>query len=415
VTHSIGNRNIHVLIHLPAKNIEFGSLIERKAINFMNRKFIYLGNFLKAKEMERSKKSLVTLLLMLIIVSCDKDIVAPTLSILSITSGVIDLNNPGTPAANVSVTLPIEIAFTADVDASTATSANISLKEGMLPVEFAVAITGSTLTITPVSGLNFGLTYTLSIMSTVMSDKGATLENPVSVSFTTSEPDFCRLVKEEMEGAYQITYTYNSAGQVYQQVYFQGGVFQSSFVFFYNTDGLIEKVVSGPGRAVETGSREWVYSSTGKISEVRSYTDSSLYNTDVYTWSENQCKIASYRPGLGVSLSGITYEFLGENIVRTASYLVDDHGGSRGTTVIETTWSQFDSNTSMDYFLSLRRPGYSIVSKNNPGLVSVKSYRRYIWGNQDTQESQQQFTYTYNSQNITTSSGATEYKYESCN
>jgi hypothetical protein len=115
--------------------------------------------------------------------SCSKDDEGPTtFTLASLTSGTTDLNG-ATSAEDVSTDGAITATFNTDVDASTATTSNITLKRGFdsKPTDITVTSSGKTVTITPVSPMSGGATYILNI--------GA-LKSTNNVAFTPIERSF---------------------------------------------------------------------------------------------------------------------------------------------------------------------------------------------------------------------------------
>ena len=111
----------------------------------------------------------------------------PALTLTSIKSGTIELNGV-TPATNVSIALPVIAIFSTNVDATTATASNITLKKETTSVAITIAVSGSTITITPTNALSYNSNYALSITNSIKSDKGAVLTNSINLSFSTAEP-----------------------------------------------------------------------------------------------------------------------------------------------------------------------------------------------------------------------------------
>jgi hypothetical protein len=140
----------------------------------------------KEKIMKHTIKAsfIFILSLLLTVVSCKKDDPAPALSIISIKSGTVDLNS-GTSATKVSVSSPIVVILSTMVDATTATSSNITLTKGTTNVPISISVTESTITITPAASLTFDTSYSLVISNAVKSDRGVSLTNQTSLSFTT--------------------------------------------------------------------------------------------------------------------------------------------------------------------------------------------------------------------------------------
>lgn len=99
--------------------------------------------------------------------ACDKeddDGGPTTFTLTSLTAGSADLNG-ATSATGVPVGEPITAVFNTDVDASTATESNITLTRGFddQAVDVDIAVSGSTVTITPASDLSGGAQYILNL------------------------------------------------------------------------------------------------------------------------------------------------------------------------------------------------------------------------------------------------------------
>jgi len=119
-----------------------------------------------------------------IISSCKKSNPAP-LNLGTITVGSIDLNGATAPT-NVPVMPTITATFTTDVDATTATSSNITLTEDYDAVSIPVTInaTGKVVTITPNNSLANGALYKLAISAGLKATNGESL-TAINRSFTT--------------------------------------------------------------------------------------------------------------------------------------------------------------------------------------------------------------------------------------
>jgi hypothetical protein len=117
--------------------------------------------------------------------SCgDDDPAAITLSAL--TANNIDLNGATSPS-NVPADAVMSATFTRDVDAATATEANITLTrdydDAILPVN--ISVSGPTVTVTPEEELGGGTLYILKF-SGLESEDGASLGAPIERNFTTA-------------------------------------------------------------------------------------------------------------------------------------------------------------------------------------------------------------------------------------
>ena len=129
---------------------------------------------------------LAVLATMITFSACDKDDDGgpTTFTLSSLTSGSADLN-AATSAVDVPVDAAIVATFNTDVDASTATESNITLKRGFdeQPADIDVTVSGNTVTITPAADLSGGALYILNI-GEVKSTGGLTF-TPIERSFTT--------------------------------------------------------------------------------------------------------------------------------------------------------------------------------------------------------------------------------------
>jgi hypothetical protein len=119
-----------------------------------------------------------------ILFSCKEDEPTP-LTIETIVAGTVDLNTATAPVG-VPVNASITVTFSTDVDATTATSANIILTQDYDDTDIAMAIqaTGKTITLIPNTALGNGALYVLDLGAGLLSTDGLTL-TPASRSFTT--------------------------------------------------------------------------------------------------------------------------------------------------------------------------------------------------------------------------------------
>jgi hypothetical protein len=127
---------------------------------------------------------LMVLAAVLIINSCKKSNPAP-LNLGTLMAGNIDLNGATAPT-NVPVNPVITATFTTDVDATTATTSNITLTEDYDNVSIPLTITtaGKVVTITPTSNLANGALYKLDITASLKATNGESL-TAINRSFTT--------------------------------------------------------------------------------------------------------------------------------------------------------------------------------------------------------------------------------------
>ncbi len=116
---------------------------------------------------------------------CKEDDPTP-LTLSTITVGGADLNGATSPTG-VAPDASIEINLSTNVDASTATAANIKLTRDYDDADVPLTITpdGSKITVKPVSNLNSGNLYVLTIGEGLKSDKGLAL-TAVTRNFTTA-------------------------------------------------------------------------------------------------------------------------------------------------------------------------------------------------------------------------------------
>lgn len=107
------------------------------------------------------------------------------LTLSSLMAGDIDLNAATAPN-NVSVSPTIVATFSTDVDATTATSANITLKQDYdsSSIDLTITVSGNTITIVPSSTLGNGTLYKLSFGTGLMATNGLAL-TALDRSFTT--------------------------------------------------------------------------------------------------------------------------------------------------------------------------------------------------------------------------------------
>jgi Bacterial Ig-like domain len=117
--------------------------------------------------------------------SCKKSSPAP-IDLGSLMIGTIDLNG-AVPPSNVPVNPVIVATFTTDVDATTATTSNISLTEDYdtLSIPVTISTSGTVVTITPMHNLANGALYKLAISSGLKATNGQSLAS-INRSFTTT-------------------------------------------------------------------------------------------------------------------------------------------------------------------------------------------------------------------------------------
>ncbi len=128
---------------------------------------------------------LILLTAIVAIDSCKKSSPAP-LDLGSLMIGTIDLNG-AVPPSNVPVNPVIVATFTTNVDATTATTSNITLTEDYDAVSIPITIStsGAVVTITPTNDLANGALYKLAISSGLKATSGQALTS-INRSFTTT-------------------------------------------------------------------------------------------------------------------------------------------------------------------------------------------------------------------------------------
>ena len=124
------------------------------------------------------------------------------LNLTSISASGLDLDGEpvtreitATPAVNVPLDAVFTITFSKNVDAATATGANVTLTQGATPVPSIVAANGDEVTLTPNDDLEQGLVYTLTLTSGIKADDGG-LFTQVTRTFTT-ETEFDAPIPQE--------------------------------------------------------------------------------------------------------------------------------------------------------------------------------------------------------------------------
>jgi hypothetical protein len=127
----------------------------------------------------------VVFILSIAIVGCKKD-ETTQLALTTLTAGTIDLNAATAPS-NVPVNPTFTVIFSTEVDAASATSANITLVQDYDKANVALTITvaGTTVTITPTAKLGNGALYKLSLGAGLKATNG-TLITAIDRSFTTT-------------------------------------------------------------------------------------------------------------------------------------------------------------------------------------------------------------------------------------
>lgn len=123
--------------------------------------------------------------LMLVFTSCEKDDEPVDLTLESLVAGDIDLNAAQSPT-DMPVSPVITATFSAEIDETTATSANISLVQDYdkTVIDISITVDGKTITVTPSSALGTGTLYELSFAAGLLS-KDAKPLTALSRTFTT--------------------------------------------------------------------------------------------------------------------------------------------------------------------------------------------------------------------------------------
>ncbi len=135
----------------------------------------------------------ISILVMLIMVSvsvilnsCKKEEAPVELTLSALTANEADLNQ-ATPATNVALDVVIKAIFSTNVDASTATTANITLNRNYddSVIDISISVSGDTIIIKPGSSLGTGTQYTLTFGTGLKSTAGKVLASSQNRSFTT--------------------------------------------------------------------------------------------------------------------------------------------------------------------------------------------------------------------------------------
>jgi hypothetical protein len=118
--------------------------------------------------------------------SCTKDTPPVELKLSTLKAGTIDLNGASS-ATGVPVGTTIVATFTADIDATTATDANITVTRTYDAADLpkAIAVSGASITITPTDPLGNGTTYELKFTTGLKSKDAKPLTYETKRSFTT--------------------------------------------------------------------------------------------------------------------------------------------------------------------------------------------------------------------------------------
>src|SRR5258708_15170033 len=116
--------------------------------------------------------------------ACKKSSEPQPLNLATVVAGTADLN-AATPPTNVDPKAVITVTFSANVSATTATTANVTLKKTFENAAIQIAVTSSakTVTITPTKPLNAGNAYELDLNAGLKSTDGIAFI-PVNRTFT---------------------------------------------------------------------------------------------------------------------------------------------------------------------------------------------------------------------------------------
>ncbi len=120
------------------------------------------------------------------LVGCKKDEEEPVFNLVSLTANGIDLAGV-TAATNVPEDAVITAVFSSNVDEATATSTNfaITYTDGGTAANYAIAVDGATVTITPANNWDGGTQYTIN-MSTALKGKNGAAYAGNTLTFRTS-------------------------------------------------------------------------------------------------------------------------------------------------------------------------------------------------------------------------------------
>lgn len=129
--------------------------------------------------------ALVVLMIVAVISGCKKD--EPNPELKTLVAGTIDLNGATAPN-NVPVNPSIVATFNVDIDATTATTANITLTQNYdnTGIELNITVAGKSITIAPKANLATGTLYDLKFLAAIKSTDGKILQAPLSRVFTTT-------------------------------------------------------------------------------------------------------------------------------------------------------------------------------------------------------------------------------------
>ena len=212
----------------------------------------------------------------------------------------------------------------------------------------------------------------------------------------------CRLVKMVSLTASQTVetaYSYNDKDQIVGQIRTRDGVVDFSYVIFYDSEGMVDRVDDG-AIIVESD-----YTTDGKIKK-RTLVDkatSEVKETQEYSWSPDSLHVIYKKPADSKPYATMGYKFSGENIVHTMYESYSYFGADEFFSTSEVTYSGFDAGVNQYYLALKNRPGYGVVSKNNYAK-EISTYKTYKNGTiESTSTSTRNYTYVYNKSNATIS------------
>jgi len=141
----------------------------------------------KKKQLLKLATVLFALSITIGIISCKKDDnEVKTIALSTLMADDVDLNGATSPN-NVAANAVITATFTSDVDAATATTANITLVRGYdnATIPLTINTSGKTVTITLSENLASGALHTLTLKAGIKSTNGAALTDQIARTFTT--------------------------------------------------------------------------------------------------------------------------------------------------------------------------------------------------------------------------------------
>jgi len=141
------------------------------------------------KNLKRIHQALLAIGLLAVLsiatISCSDDDDPKAFTLTSATIDDKDLNG-ATFATDVDADAVITLVFTDNVDETTATSTNISVKQGNKDVPVTITTKDNTVTVEAASGWVTGTKYTIAVTQAVMSKAKVALTSDLSTNFTTT-------------------------------------------------------------------------------------------------------------------------------------------------------------------------------------------------------------------------------------